>query len=253
MISSFGANGIVDLKEGAVFGNRQPIDRETGEIGLHSTPTIIRDIIIVGSSFKEGMTVLTHNNTKGLVRAFDVRTGKLIWTFNTIPRPGEFGNETWENDSWAVNGNTGVWTQISVDEEAGLVYLPVETPTSDFYGGHRPGNNLFAESIVAVDVKTGQRKWHYQLVHHGIWDHDNSSASLLVDATINGKPRKLLAQPTKQGWLYVFDRITGQPIWPIEEKPMPASDVPGEKASPTQPIPTRAGSPTRAPLSAPTI
>ena len=239
IVTSFGTNGVVDLKEGAVFGNRQPIDKETGEIGLHSTPTITKDTIIVGSSFKEGMTVLTHNNTKGLVRAFDVRTGKLIWTFNTIPRPGEFGNDTWENDSWSVNGNTGVWTQISVDEEAGLAYLPVETPTSDFYGGHRPGNNLFAESIVAVDVKTGQRKWHYQLIHHGIWDHDNSSASLLIDATVNGQPRKLLAQPTKQGWLYVFDRLTGQPIWPIEEKPVPASDVPGEKAAPTQPIPTR--------------
>jgi quinoprotein glucose dehydrogenase len=239
MISSFGQGGIVDLKDGVVFGNRQPIDKETGEIGLHSTPTITQDTIIVGSSFKEGMTVMTHNNTKGIVRAFDVRTGKVIWTFNTIPRPGEFGNETWENDSWSSNGNTGVWTQISVDEDAGLAYLPVETPTSDFYGGHRPGNNLFAESIVAVDVKTGVRKWHFQTIHHGIWDHDNSSASLLVDATINGQPRKLLAQPTKQGWLYVLDRLTGQPIWPIEEKPMPASDVPGEKASPTQPIPSR--------------
>ena len=239
IISSFGTNGVVDLKDGAVFGNRQPIDKETGEIGLHSTPTITKDTIIVGSSFKEGMTVMTHNNTKGLVRAFDVRTGKVLWTFNTIPRPGEFGNDTWENDSWSRTGNTGVWTQISVDEEAGLAYLPVETPTSDFYGGQRPGANLFAESIVAVDVKTGVRKWHYQLIHHGIWDHDNSSASLLVDATINGQKRKLLAQPTKQGWLYVFDRVTGQPIWPIEEKPMPASDVAGEKAYPTQPIPTR--------------
>ncbi|HEY7171810.1 MAG TPA: PQQ-binding-like beta-propeller repeat protein [Vicinamibacterales bacterium] len=239
MITSFGSGGVVDLKEGAVFGNRQPIDKETGEIGLHATPTVTKDLVIVGSSFKEGMTVMTHNNTKGLVRAFDVRTGKLVWTFNTIPRPGELGNDTWENDSWAVNGNTGVWTQISVDEDAGLAYLPVETPTSDFYGGHRPGANLFAESIVAVDLKTGQRKWHYQLIHHGIWDHDNSSASLLVDANVDGRPRKLLAQPTKQGWLYVFDRISGQPIWPIEEKPVPASDVPGEKAWPTQPIPTR--------------
>jgi quinoprotein glucose dehydrogenase len=239
MISSFGSNGIVDLKDGVFFGNRQPIDKESGEIGLHSVPTITKDTIIVGSSFKEGMTVVTHNNTKGLVRAFDVRTGKLIWTFNTIPRPGEFGNDTWEEDSWSRTGNTGVWTQISVDEEAGLAYLPVETPTSDFYGGQRPGNNLFAESIVAVDVKTGQRKWHYQMIHHGIWDHDNSSASLLVDATINGQPRKLLAQPSKQGWLYVFDRLTGQPIWPIEEKAVPPSDVPGEKAAPTQPIPTR--------------
>src|SRR3954468_14690697 len=239
MISSFGKDGVLDLKDGVVYGNRQPIDKETGEIGLHSTPTIVKDMAIVGSSFKEGMTVVTHNNTKGVVRAFDVRTGRTIWTFNTIPRPGEVGNDTWENDSWATNGNTGVWTQISVDEDAGLVYLPVETPTSDFYGGHRPGNNLFAESIVAVDLKTGQRKWHYQLIHHGIWDHDNSSASLLVDAVVDGQPRKLLAQPSKQGWLYVFDRITGQPIWPIVETPVPASDVPGEKASPTQPIPTK--------------
>ena len=122
------------------------------------------------------MTVMTHNNTKGLVRAFDVKSGKLLWTFNTIPRPGELGNDTWENESWAQNGNTGVWTQITVDEERGLVYLPVETPTSDFYGGHRPGNNLFAESLVCVDLKTGQRKWHFQFIHHGIWDHDNSSA-----------------------------------------------------------------------------
>src|SRR4029079_2541230 len=128
-ISSFGTNGIVDLKIGAVFGNRQPIDLETGEIGWHATPAIVKDVAIVGSSFREGATVSTHNNTKGLVRAFDVRTGKLLWTFTTIPRPGEFGNGSGENDSWAVNGNTGVWTQSTVDEELGLVYLPVETPT----------------------------------------------------------------------------------------------------------------------------
>src|SRR5437667_7336313 len=173
MISSFGKNGIVDLKEGAYFGNRQPIDLETGEIGLHATPTIAKDVVIVGSSFREGATVSTHNNTKGIVRAFDVRTGKQLWAFNTIPRPGEYGNDTWENDSWAVNGNTGVWTQISVDEELGLVYLPIETPTSDFYGGHRPGNNLFAETLVAVDLRTGQRKWHFQFIHHPLWNFDN--------------------------------------------------------------------------------
>ena len=139
-----------------MFGAGQQIDLETGEIGWHATPAIAKDVVIVGSSFREGATVSTHNNTKGLVRGFDVRTGKLLWTFNTIPLPGEFGNDTWEKDSWAVNGNTGVWTQITVDEELGLVYLPVETPTSDYYGGHRPGNNLFAESIVCVDLKTGQ-------------------------------------------------------------------------------------------------
>ena len=144
--SSFGKNGVVDLKEGVVFGSRQPINLDTGEIGLHSTPTVVGDVVLVGSSFKEGFTVVTHNNSKGLARAFDVRTGKTLWTFNTIPRPGEVGSETWENDSWAINGNTGVWTQITADPEAGLVYLPVESPTSDLYGGHRPGNNLFGET-----------------------------------------------------------------------------------------------------------
>jgi quinoprotein glucose dehydrogenase len=239
LVRAFGTDGVVDLKVGAVFGNRQPIDLETGEIGLHATPLITRDTIIVGSSFREGATVSTHNNTKGLVRAFDVRTGKLLWTFNTIPRPGEFGNETWENDSWAVNGNVGVWTQMTVDEELGIVYLPVETPTSDFYGGHRPGNNLFAESLVAVDLKTGQRKWHFQFVHHPLWNYDMSSAPMLADITVNGRAIKAVAVPSKQGFLWVFDRVTGQPVWPIEERPVPASDVPGEKASPTQPFPTK--------------
>src|SRR5207249_7356286 len=176
---------------------------------------------------------------KGLVRAWDVRTGKLLWTFNTIPRPGEFGNDTWEKESWAINGNTGVWTQITVDEEAGLVYLPVEDPTSDLYGGHRPGNNLFGDSLVCVDLKTGQRKWHFQIVHHPIWDYDMPAAPILIDINVNGKPIKAVAQATKQGMLYVFDRISGQPVWPIEERPVPQSDVPGEKTSPTQPFPTK--------------
>ncbi|OFW26737.1 MAG: quinoprotein glucose dehydrogenase [Acidobacteria bacterium RIFCSPLOWO2_02_FULL_65_29] len=239
MIRSFGTNGVVDLKVGAVFGKNQPINLETGEIGVHSTPLVVRDTVIIGSSFREGATVSTHNNTKGLVRAFDARTGKLLWTFNTIPRPGEFGNDTWEENSWAFNGNVGVWTQMTVDEELGLVYLPVETPTSDFYGGHRPGNNLFAESIVCVDLKTGQRKWHFQLVHHPLWNYDMSSAPILADITVNGKAIKAVAVGGKQGTLYVFDRVTGQPVWPIEERPVPPSDVPGEKASPTQPYPTK--------------
>ena len=238
-ITSFGSQGVVDLKTGAIRGADQQIDLESGEIGIHSTPTVAGNTVIVGAAFREGMTVNTHNNTKGLVRAFDVRTGKQLWRFNTIPRTGEFGNETWEENSWSYNGNTGVWTQISVDEELGLAYLPIETPTSDFYGGHRPGNNLFAETLVAVDLKTGQRKWHYQLVHHPIWNFDNCCASLLADVTINGKPRKVVAQPSKLGWLYVLDRATGEPIWPIEEKPVPQSDVPGEKTSPTQPHPTK--------------
>jgi quinoprotein glucose dehydrogenase len=238
-ISGFGKSGIVDLKEGMVTGTGQQIDLETGEAGLHSTPLIVKDVIIVGSSFKEGMTVVTHNNTKGVVRAYDVHTGKLLWTFNTIPRPGEFGNDTWENGSWATNGNTGVWTQMTVDEDLGLVYLPVETPTSDFYGGHRPGNNLFAESLVCVDLKTGKRKWHYQVVHHPIWDYDLSSAPILADINVGGRAIKAVALPSKEAFLYVFDRVTGQPVWPIEERPVPQSDVPGEKTSPTQPFPTK--------------
>jgi quinoprotein glucose dehydrogenase len=238
-IKTFGKDGIVDMKVGAVVGKGEQINLETGEIGLHSTPTIARDVILVGSSFREGLTVKTHNNTKGLARGFDVRTGKVLWTFNTIPRPGEAGNDTWEKESWATNGNTGVWTQITADEEAGLVYLPVEDPTSDLYGGHRPGNNLYGDSLVAVDLKTGQKKWFYQIVHHPIWDYDMPAAPILIDITVDGKPIKAVAQATKQGMLYVFDRITGQPVWPIEEKAVPQSDVPGEKTSPTQPFPTK--------------
>jgi quinoprotein glucose dehydrogenase len=239
-VAAFGRDGIVDLKEAAVFGNRQPIDPVTGEIGVHSTPTVTRDgIVLVGSSMREGGTPRTHNNTKGLVQAFDVRTGRRLWVFNTIPRPGEFGNDTWLNDSWAVNGNTGVWNQISVDEDLGLAYLPVETPSSDFYGGHRPGNNLFADSIVAVDLKTGQRRWHYQLVHHSLWNFDVSTAPILADITVGGRPVKAVFVMTKAAMMYVFDRVTGQPVWPIEERPAPKGDVPGEWYSPTQPYPTR--------------
>ena len=238
-IKTFGKDGIVDMKVGAVVGKGEQINLETGEIGLHSTPTVAKDVVLVGSSFREGLTVKTHNNTKGLVRAYDVRTGKTLWTFNTIPRPGEPGNDSWEKESWASNGNTGVWSQITVDEDAGLVYLPVEDPTSDLYGGHRPGNNLYGDSLVCVDLKTGQKKWHYQIVHHPIWDYDMPAAPILIDINVDGKPVKAVAQATKQGMLYVFDRITGQPVWPIEERPVPQTDVPGEKTAATQPFPTK--------------
>jgi glucose dehydrogenase len=237
VITSFADNGILDLKVGVVKGIDEQIDLESGEIGIHAAPTVTGDVVIVGSSMREGATVPTHNNTKGLVRAFDVRSGKQLWRFNTIPRPGEFGNETWENNSWAENGNTGVWAHITVDEDLGLVYIPVETPSSDFYGGHRPGANLFAESLVAVDLKTGVRKWHYQFVHHPIWNWDMTSAPILADITVNGRPVKAVSVATKQGWLYVFDRVTGQPVFPIEERPVPQSDVPGEKTAATQPFP----------------
>ena len=235
-VASFGKNGVVDLKEGVIIGKDKQIDLELGEIGLHSTPLVVGDRIVVGSSMAEGLGYRYSTNAKGLVRAFDARTGKQLWRLNTMPA---HGHDTWENGSWEWTGNTGVWTEMAADPEANLVYLPVESPTIDEYGGNRPGNNLYAESLVAVDLRTGQKKWHFQLVHHPIWDHDISSAPLLIDAVIDGRPRKLVAQPTKQSFLYVFDRITGQPIWPMPETRVPQTDVPGEKTSPTQPIPTR--------------
>jgi quinoprotein glucose dehydrogenase len=236
-VASFGTGGALDLK----LKDDQTIfpDLTTGEIGIQSAPVVAKDTVIVGASFREGMTPRSMRNNKGYVRGFDVRTGKRLWIFHTIPKKGEFGYDTWLKDSAEYTGNTGVWTQITVDEQLGLVYLPVESPTSDYYGGQRPGNNLFGESLVCVDLKTGQRKWHFQLVHHPLWDMDISSAPILADIVVDGKPVKAVAQPSKQGFLYVFDRITGKPVWPIEEKKVEAGDVPGEWYSPTQPIPSK--------------
>ena len=234
-VATFGKNGAVDLK----LDIDQNIELVAGEIGLQSAPVVARDVVIIGAAFREGMTAKSYKNNKGYVRGFDVRTGKRLWIFHTIPIKGEVGYETWLNGSADYTGNTGVWTQISIDQELGLVYLPVETPSSDFYGGHRPGNNLFAESLVCVDLKTGRRKWHYQMVHHPLWDHDLSSAPLLADITVGGRVIKAVALPSKQCFLYVFDRVTGQPVWPIEERPAEKGDVPGEWYSPTQPFPTR--------------
>jgi quinoprotein glucose dehydrogenase len=234
-VAGFGKNGVVDLK----LEDDQEMDLVTGEIGLHSTPTVAKDVVIIGAAHKTGANPKSRRNEKGYVRGYDVRTGKRLWIFHTIPGPGEFGNDTWERDSWSYTGNTGVWGQISVDEELGLVYLPVEMPTGDYYGGHRPGNGLFGESLVAVDLQTGKRRWHFQLVHHGIWDMDIPCAPILVDITVNGRTIKAVAQPTKQAFLYVFNRETGEPIWPIEERPVAKGDVPGEWYSPTQPFPTK--------------
>ncbi|HSP67320.1 MAG TPA: pyrroloquinoline quinone-dependent dehydrogenase [Bryobacteraceae bacterium] len=236
-IPTFGKGGSVDLK----LEDDQTIfpDLTTGEIGIQSAPVVAKDTIIIGAAFKEGMTPKSYRNNKGYVRGFDVRTGKRLWIFHTIPVKGEFGYDSWLNGSAEYTGNTGVWTQVSVDEELGLAYLPVESPTGDYYGGHRPGNNLYGESLVCVDLKTGQRKWHFQLVHHPLWDMDISSAPLLADINVNGRTIKAVAQPTKQGILYVFDRVTGQPVWPIEEKPVEKGNVPGEWYAPTQPFPTR--------------
>lgn len=237
-VAGFGTNGVVDLKQGIMINGKQA-DLEKSEIGLHSTPTIVGDVILVGSSMFEGLGYVYATNVQGQARAFDARTGKLLWSFHGIPKRGEFGFDTWKNESAGYTGNNGVWTQITADPELGIVYLPVETPTIDEYGGNRPGDNLFAESLVAVDLKTGVRKWHFQFVHHPLWDHDMSSAPLLIDTTIDGKPRKIVAVPSKQGWLYCFDRATGVPIWPIEEKPVPQSTMKYEETSKTQPFPTK--------------
>jgi len=238
-IASFGSHGMIDMKVGAYFGTGQQIDLTNGEIGLHTTPTVVKDVVIVGSSFKEGSQPLERNNTKGIVRAWDVKTGKPLWAFHTIPKKGEFGYDTWADGAADRNGNTGVWTGITVDPELNSVYLPVEDPTNDAYGGDRPGDNLYGDSLVCVDLRTGKRKWFFQIVHHPIWDYDLSSPPLLADIVVDGKPVKAVAVPSKEAFLYVFDRVTGKPIWPIEERPVPQSDVPGEKTSPTQPIPTK--------------
>jgi quinoprotein glucose dehydrogenase len=237
LVKAFGTDGVVDLK----LNDDQTIqpDLTTGEIGYQSAPVVAKDTVIIGAAFREGMTPKSMRNNKGYVRGFDVRTGKRLWIFHTIPTKTEEGYKTWLNGSAEYTGNTGVWTQISVDEEAGLVYLPVESPTGDFYGGHRPGDNLYGESLVCVDLKTGAKKWYYQLVHHPLWDMDISSAPLLMNIKVDGRDIKAVAQPTKQGFLYVFDRISGKPVWPIKEMPVEKGSVPGEWYSPTQPFPTK--------------
>jgi quinoprotein glucose dehydrogenase len=236
-IPSFGTDGVVDLKTD-IDQTILP-DLVTGEIGFQGAPVVGRDIIVIGAAFREGTAPRSFKNNKGYIRGFDVRTGKRLWIFHTIPKQGEPGYDTWEKGSAEYTGNTGVWTQVTIDEELGLVYLPVESPTGDYYGGHRPGNNLYGESIVCLDLRTGVKKWHYQIVHHPIWDFDLASAPILADITVGGRAVKSVAVPTKQGILYVFDRVTGKPVWPFEEKPVEKGDVPGEWYSPTQPMPTK--------------
>jgi quinoprotein glucose dehydrogenase len=234
-VPSFGKNGVVDLKLEA----DQEVDLDTAELGLNATPLVVGDVIVVGASHRPGGSPRTMRNARGMVRGYDARTGKRLWIFNTIPRAGEFGYDTWLENSADFNGNTGVWSQMSADPELGLVYVPVEMPPGDYYGGHRPGSTLFSDSLVALDVKTGRRKWHYQTVHHDVWDWDLACAPILFDMQMNGRTIKAVAQPTKHAFLFVFNRETGEPIWPIEERPVPQSDVPRERTSPTQPFPTK--------------
>jgi quinoprotein glucose dehydrogenase len=231
---AFGRNGIVDLYHD--FDQPPPGD---GVISSTSPAVVVRNVIVFGAAMVGGTAPRSKENTKGYIRGFDVRSGKRLWTFHTIPQPGEFGNDTWLNDSWSYTGNTTVWSPFSADEELGYIYLPVETPTGDFYGGHRPGNNLFAGSLVCLDARTGKRVWHQQLVHHDIWDYDLASPPNLINITVNGKPIRAVAQVTKWAYMFVFDRVNGTPVWPVEARRVEAGTVPGEWYSPTQPHPTK--------------
>ncbi len=227
---NFGTNGWINLRQGIIEGT--PVT----DVGSVSPAIVVGDVVVTqmipgGTRNKE--------SAPGKFRGHDVRTGKLVWTFNPVPQPGEFGNDTWKNDSWKFTGNTGSWTMMSADPELGYVYLATDTPSNDFSGVERPGDNLFAESIVCLNAKTGKRVWHFQTVHHGIWDYDNPAAPILHDIVVNGKRIKAVTQLTKQGFLFVFDRTNGKPVWPIEERPVPPSKVPGEQLSPTQPFPTK--------------
>ena len=229
---NFGDDGYVDLKQN--FGR---LEFEMNNITHGAPPIAVDSTVIVGSKIYDFS--MFNRSPPGHVRAYDAYTGDFKWRFNTIPQEGEYGNETWENDSWRVTGNTNVWTYMSADEEAGIVYLPISTPTNDYWGGFRLGENLFAESIVALDIETGERIWHFQTVHHGVWDYDVASAPNLVDIEVDGKAIKAIAQVSKTAFTYVFDRITGEPVWPIEERPVAQSDIPGERLHPTQPFPTK--------------
>ena len=226
--ADFGENGRVDLKTGLAEGARY---RWGG------APTVVRDVIVMGQSMSD--TFYTKEDVRGDVRAFDVRTGALRWIFHTIPQEGEFGTGTWGDRSWEYSGHAPVWSLFAADEELGTVYMPTSSATNDMYGGHRPGDNLFTQSIVCVDAETGERVWHYQLVHHGLWDYDIPAAPILADLTVDGRDVKAVIQITKQAFAFAFDRVTGEPIWPIEERPVPQSGTPGEMVSPTQPFPTK--------------
>jgi len=230
-ITSFGTNGIVDLTQGL----RREVNRK--HYTNTSPPVVYKNLVILGNGVGDRLTY--KGDPPGDVRAFDARTGKQVWRFNTVPGAGEFGNDTWGNESWKTTGHTNVWAPMSLDETRGLLYLPVSTPSNDFYGGDRPGANLYGESIVCLDAATGARKWHFQIVHHGLWDYDPASAPALVTMTVNGRRVDAVVQLTKQGFAFVFDRVTGRPVWPIEERPVPPSDVAGEAAWPTQPFPTK--------------
>ncbi len=233
-IIQFGDTGEINLRK---VGLSREVTGPADNYGHTSPPLVCRDVVIVGSYIKDRSN--TREMPSGDVRGFDARSGKLLWTFHTVPQKGEFGNDTWLNDSWKYTGNTNVWAPMSADDELGLVYLPVSTPTNNFFGGERPGDGLFGDSLVCLEARTGQRVWHYQMVHHGIWDYDNPAAPNLLDINVDGRRIKAVAQVTKQGFCYVFDRVTGKPVWPIVERAVPQSQIAGERTAATQPFPTK--------------
>ncbi len=234
-LPDFGVDGTVDL--------RRELDRDfdidTATIGSSSPAVVVGDVVVVGAAFPSGSRPPTKEMPAGHIRGYDVRTGERLWIFHTIPEPGEFGHETWDEGSSSYTGNAGVWTTFSADLELGYLYLPLEAPTGDYYGGHRPGDNLFSQSLVCLDARTGERVWHFQTVRHGIWDYDLPAAPILLDIDVDGRLIKAVAQVTKQAFTFVFDRVTGQPVWPIEDRPVGQTDVPGERTAATQPFPTR--------------
>ena len=235
-LPNFGRDGVVDLMENLRIP--EGVD-PVGAVGSSSPPVIVGDVVVVGSAQVSGRRHLSPAGVPGDIRGYSARTGDLLWTFHVVPEDGEPGAETWERGSNAYTGHAGVWTTFSADPDLGLVYLPTEAPTHDWYGGDRLGDNLYSSSLVAIDVETGEPVWHYQLVHHDIWDFDTPTAPILVDIEVDGRPVNAVVQITKQGWAFVFDRETGEPVWPIEERAVPQSDIPGERVSPTQPFPTK--------------
>jgi quinoprotein glucose dehydrogenase len=250
-IRGFPRSGVIDMlpdlvkdwapwtESGLKYDPEKGIPRELGNLSTSSPPIVVNGVIVVGNVHEQGYYQTRTENIPGDILAYDVRSGRHLWKFHVIPRPGEFGHETWENDAWKRTGDVSSWAPMSADPERGLVNIPTNPPTIDFFGGFRPGSNLFGTSILALDVKTGKRVWHFQTVHHDIWNFDNPTAPVLVDANVNGRRTPMLIQTTKQGFAYVFNRHTGEPIWPIVERPVAQSDVPGEKLSPTQPFPTK--------------
>ena len=240
-IDGFPQTGVVDLLGdlGHDYDPYEGLPLEKGYITSSSPPIVVNGVIVVGNSAEQGYNQSRIENIPGDILGYDAKTGEFLWKFNVLPGPGEFGHETWENDAWEWTGDISSWAPLSADQERGIVYVPTNGATLDFYGGFRPGDNLFSTSLIALDVKTGERKWHYQMVHHDIWNYDTPTAPVLMDVRMNGETVPIVAQVTKQAFTYTFNRETGEPIWPIEERPVPASKIPGEKLSETQPFPTK--------------